>query len=181
MDLELALAVAGALKRPHADRRAVPARRRSASASFYGPPSGRHGRLVYYPARPGLRTRPNKQPCLDVECAAAAVAGQRSASRPQACRSRRSAAPTALGLWPTSAPRSDPRMRRDRTFPSGLTWCSRRNHPEGLETPPSQHEPGSIAWGHARSTSNAAMLLSSLLNSTPIKWIGWRKPRYLSA
>ena len=33
----------------------------------------------------------------------------------------------------------------------------------------------------ARSTSNAAMFLSSRLNSTPRRWIGCPRPRYLSA
>ena len=33
----------------------------------------------------------------------------------------------------------------------------------------------------ARSTSNAARLRVSLLNSTAIRWIGWLRARYLSA
>ena len=33
----------------------------------------------------------------------------------------------------------------------------------------------------ARSTSNAARLRASLLNSTAIRWIGWPRCRYLSA
>ena len=34
---------------------------------------------------------------------------------------------------------------------------------------------------HARSTSNAATLRASLLNSTAMRWIGWPRSRYLSA
>ena len=56
------------------------------------------------------------------------------------------------------------------------SWTAKFLVDNGLEGTESQHP-----FSHARSTSKAARLRASLLNSTPIRWIGWLAARYLSA
>jgi hypothetical protein len=42
-------------------------------------------------------------------------------------------------------------------------------------------EVGGTEQGYPASTSNPTIFRLSLLNSTPIRWIGWLRARYISA